>query len=314
MERRAHYVAVGSFVLAIILLGFFALLWLGRVQIAENMQRYYIFFRGPVAGLSKGSAIQYNGIPVGRVTDIRVDPENIEQIQVTVSIDRNLVRIKTDARAYIDTNILSGVSTVQIRGGTQAAPNLEPKPGRRYAKIPPGETSLQRVYASAPQLLERFTLVANDLHALLNKKNREAFSASLANLQTLTGALATRGKELHAVVENANATVLALRSLIGHVDESYAERGGLKDRLNHLLGNYSALATNLADTSRQLNAMLKESRPKVLHFTQDTLPKADAVLGDARRLLGRLDRVTAKIESNPSVLVFGDRRGGYRPQ
>jgi phospholipid/cholesterol/gamma-HCH transport system substrate-binding protein len=314
METRAHYVAVGAFVLAMILLGFFALLWLGRVQLAESLERYYIFFKGPVAGLSKGSAVQYNGIPVGRVTDIRVDPGNIEQIQVTVAIDRNLVRIKTNARAYIDTNILSGVSTVQIRGGTQGAADLEPKPGHKYAKIPPGETSLQRVYASAPQLLERFTLVANDLHSLLKKKNRDAFGASLANLETLTGALAKRGEELHAVVENANATVLALRSLIDHVDLSYTGRNGLKDRLTRLVAHYDALSLSLADASRQFDTMMRENRPGVRDFTRSALPKADALLGQARRLLGRLDRTTAKIEENPSLLLFGEARGGYRPR
>src|SRR5579863_2356325 len=125
METRAHYVAVGSFVLAIIFLAFVAIVWVGRVQLSEEARLYYVFFRGSVSGLSKGSAVQYNGIPVGRVTDIRVDPDNVEQIQVKVAIDGSLVDIKSDARAFLETNILSGVSVVQIRGGTEGAQNLE---------------------------------------------------------------------------------------------------------------------------------------------------------------------------------------------
>ena len=73
METRAHYVAVGAFVLAVIFLAFVAVLWLGRAEFAQEAKRYYIYFRGSVAGLSKGSQVQYNGIPVGRVIDIRVD-------------------------------------------------------------------------------------------------------------------------------------------------------------------------------------------------------------------------------------------------
>ena len=91
METRAHYVAVGVFVLAIVSLAFGAVLWLGRVEFSQVLERYYIFFRGSVAGLGKGSSVQYNGIPVGRVIDIRVDPDNIAQIQVTVEIDTGLV-------------------------------------------------------------------------------------------------------------------------------------------------------------------------------------------------------------------------------
>src|SRR5438445_3268395 len=121
METRAHYVAVGAFVLAVIFLAFVAVLWLGRAEFAQEAKRYYIYFRGSVAGLSKGSQVQYNGIPVGRVIDIRVDPHNLEQIQVTVEDDNSIVDIKSDARAFLDANILNGIATIQIRGGTREA-------------------------------------------------------------------------------------------------------------------------------------------------------------------------------------------------
>ncbi len=114
METRAHYVAVGAFVLAVIVLGFIAVVSLGGVEFAQDLTRYYIFFKGSVTGLSRGSLVQYNGITVGRVVDVRVDPDDLEKIQVTVEIDKNLVKIKTDARAFIDTNLLSGVATIQI--------------------------------------------------------------------------------------------------------------------------------------------------------------------------------------------------------
>ncbi len=72
METRAHYVAVGAFVIVILFAGFGAVLWLSRVEFRQELASYYIFFRGSVAGLTRGSAVQYNGIPVGRVIDIRV--------------------------------------------------------------------------------------------------------------------------------------------------------------------------------------------------------------------------------------------------
>jgi phospholipid/cholesterol/gamma-HCH transport system substrate-binding protein len=314
METRAHYVVVGAFVFAMIILGFAALVWLGRLQVSENLERYYVFFKGPVAGLSKGSAVQYNGIPVGRVVDVRVDPDNIEQVQVTVELDRSLVHIRNGARATLDTNILSGVSTVQIRGGTQQSSDLKPKPGHKYAEIPTGETSLQRVYATVPELLDRFNLVADDLNALLNEKNRKAFAASLSNLQTLTGALASRSRELRGVVANADAAASGLRSLVDHVDKSYVSRGGLKDQLSRTLDDYDGLAKSLAGSSRQIDAMLRENRPGFREFTRDTLPKADAVLVSARELFAELNRVATKIEDNPSLLLFGEGQRGYRPQ
>src|SRR5271167_1070975 len=190
METRAHYVAVGAFVLVIIFLAFGAVLWLGRVEFSQVFATYYIFFKGSVAGLSKGSAVQYNGIPVGRVIDIRLDPSNIGQIQVTVNVDIALVTIKSDARAFLDTNILSGVATVQIRGGTQAAPELEAKPGHRYPIIEPGRSELEEVKASLPELTGELKAAAAKLNLLLNEQNRQAVADSLQNLRTVTSALA----------------------------------------------------------------------------------------------------------------------------
>ena len=60
---------------------------------------------------------------------------------MTVEIDTSIVDIKTDARAFLDTNLLNGVATIQIRGGTEEAEDLEPEPKHRYPVIAPGNQS-----------------------------------------------------------------------------------------------------------------------------------------------------------------------------
>src|SRR6266481_653478 len=190
METRAHYVAVGTFVLAVIFLGFVAVLWLGRNEFSQQAKRYYIFFKGSVAGLNKGSQVQYNGIPVGRVVDIRVDPGNLEQIEVTVEIDTSIVDIKSDARAFLDANILNGIATIQIRGGTREASDLLPEPGHRYPVIKAGRSELEEVKANLPELLADLKGAAHSLNDLLNEQNRQAVSDSLQNIRTITGSLA----------------------------------------------------------------------------------------------------------------------------
>src|SRR6266478_7736650 len=182
METRAHYVAVGAFVLAVIFLAFVAVLWLGRAEFAQETKRYYIYFRGSVAGLNKGSQVQYNGIPVGRVIDIRVDPGNLEQIQVTVEIDTSIVDIKSDARAFLDANILNGIATIQIRGGTREASELVPQSGHKYPVIKAGRSELEEVQANLPELLNDLREAAHSLNDLLSEQNRQAVSDSVQNI------------------------------------------------------------------------------------------------------------------------------------
>src|SRR5271168_5038050 len=208
METRAHYVAVGAFVLAVIFLAFVAVLWLGHSEFSHT-KRYYIFFRGSVAGLNKGSKVQYNGIPIGQVVDIGVDPDDVEKIQVTVEIDTSILPIKTNARAFLESNILNGVATIQIRGGTQEAKELEPEPNKKYAVIAAGQSELEQLKANLPELLGDLKDVAD----------------SLQNVRTVTENFVAPSKEVSEVVENANEAVLALKSFFGHVDQSYIGKG-----------------------------------------------------------------------------------------
>jgi phospholipid/cholesterol/gamma-HCH transport system substrate-binding protein len=314
METRAHYVAVGAFVLIILFLAFGAVLWLGGTRLSEVRESYYIFFKGSVAGLSKGSAVQYNGIPVGRVTDIRVDPNNIAQIQVTVDIDTSLVTIKTDARAFLDTNILSGVSTVQIRGGTQNAQILEATSGYRYPIIQPGRSEIEEVKASLPELTGELKNAAVKLNELLNSDNRQAIYDSLHNLRTVTAALAEHSQEVGPILDNTNASMLQLKLLLQHVDQSYTARGGLKDQASQTLKDYDRLAANLTETSRQLQLFIADARPAIRSFSQRTLPGVNDLVGDAQSLAANLNRLIDQIQRDPTRLLFGDRREGYRPR
>jgi phospholipid/cholesterol/gamma-HCH transport system substrate-binding protein len=321
METRAHYVAVGTFVLVILVAAAGAVLWLGHVEFGQEFKTYYIFFRGSVAGLSRGSAVQYNGIPVGRVTDIRVDRDNLSQIEVTVEINNNLVEIKTDARAYLDTNILSGVSTVQIRGGTQQARTLEPEEGHRYAVIKAEQNELEALRASLPELMRDLREVSHNMNSLLDERNRQAVADTLQNLRTLSGDLADHGKDVgvllgnaNSVLTNANSDVLALNSFIHNVDHSYTERGGLKDQASQTLKDYNRVATTLNETARQLQAILIENRAGLRDFVQTTLPGVGDLVDSAQRLADNLNQFVVQIQRDPARLLFGDRREGYQPR
>jgi phospholipid/cholesterol/gamma-HCH transport system substrate-binding protein len=314
METRAHYVAVGTFVLAVIFLAFVAILWLGSTEFGQQAKRYYIFFRGSVAGLNKGSQVQYNGIPVGRVVDIRVDPNNLEQIQVMVEIDTSIVEIKSDARAFLDANILNGIATIQIRGGTLEASDLAPAPGHKYPVIKAGRSELEEVKASLPELVADIKAAAHSLNALLDEQNRQAVSDTLRNVQTITSALVEPSKEVNEVVDNANKAVVELRTFFQNLDQGYTEKGGLKDQLSQTLGDADRLAKNLNEASRQLQLVLQENRPGIRNFTQSTLNQVSDLVTDLQRFVAGATRFVSEMERNPTRLLFGERREGYRPQ
>jgi len=312
METRAHNVAVGAFVLAMVTLAFVAVLWLARAQLTTQNTDYDIYFKGPVSGLRTSASVEYNGLPVGKVIDLRIDPNNVEQIRVTVEIDSNVV-IKEDARASVETNILSGVSYIEIVKGTQEAKVLELEPGQRYPVIKAHRSHLASVVAAAPQLLDKADEALDHLNELLNKKNRQAVTETLDNIKTFSGGLAARNKDIAELATNANKVTTGLSSLLDHVNQSYSGPNGLGNRAAKALADFDKVAKGLNDTNRQLQLTLQDVRPGVRNFSQQTLSDVGALVGEARQLISGLNRLTAQISRNPSQVLFGDRRKGYRP-
>jgi phospholipid/cholesterol/gamma-HCH transport system substrate-binding protein len=313
METRAHYVAVGAFVLAIITVAFAVVLWLARAQLTTQYALYDIYFAGPVSGLREGAAVEYSGVPAGRVAEIKITPENVERIRVTVEIETTVV-IKQNAAASVEGNLLSGVSFIQIVGGTQDAPVLTKEAGQRYPVIRSRRSRLASVSARAPQLLEKLNETANHLNDLLDEKNRAAVTESLENIRVITAAVAERKQDIAELTGNANTAVLSLNSLLLHLDQSYFDPQGLRDALAGGLADFDWLARNLAETNRQLQLTLQDVRPGVRNFGQRTLSDVGELVGEFRQLISGLSRLAAGIERDPSRVLFGDRREGYRPQ
>lgn len=306
METRAHYVAVGAFVLTMAFLAFVGVIYFSAVAPTASLAHYDIYFRGAVTGLSKGAVVDYNGIPVGKVSDVEIDPNNVEQIRITVEIDNKVV-IKTDAKASVEANLLSGVAYILISKGTQEAPVLTAKPGERYPVIQAHRSALANVYAHTPELLEKLNDIADNLNALLSEQNRQAVTHIVANIDKVTSDLAAHDKDLTDLLTNANTAVGELGKLLGHVDESYVSHDGIKDRLTRALADAD-------DAAKEIRLTAHETRGVVQQFNAHTVSEINDLLHEARQLVAGVARFAGELERDPAKLLYGDRREGYRPK
>jgi phospholipid/cholesterol/gamma-HCH transport system substrate-binding protein len=312
METRAHYVAVGAFVLAMVFLGFVAALWLAGTQFAVEYAHYDIYFSG-VTGLSKGARVDYSGVPVGKVSDIQIDPGNVERIRVTVDIEKSVV-IRQNARAEIQTNLLSGVSTIMISRETQTSPPLEAQPGERYPVIKPKFSALASLSARAPQLLDKIDAILDHVDEVLNDQNRTAFAAILTNIQTLTNTLAAHADEYGEIAKNANTALKSAATLLTSLNKSYNDPDGLKDKLTAALDDFDKLSKSLNETSRTIELTVNDARPGIRTFSQRTLVDFDSLVNEVRQFISGLSRLASELERDPTRIIFGDRREGYHPK
>lgn len=337
METRAHYVAVGAFVMAMVVLAFVAVLWLARGALNTQVAHYDMYFRGPVTGLRDGAEVDYNGVPVGKVVDIKIVPFNQGQdksnqaitneaepetespenktpatmVRVTAAID-DTVEVKQDARASVESNILSGVSYILVVGGSRDAPLLMAKGDQRYPVIPSHRSRLASVAARAPELLNKLNDAVEKVNALLDEKNRKALADTLANLDSFSQGLAERRQDIADLTTNANAAVKAADTLLEDIDRSYVGRDGLGEEAKAAIADFDRVAKGLNDTNRQLQQALVDVRPGLRTFSQQTLGNVGSLVTEARQLVTGLNRVADGLERDPSRVLFGDRREGYR--
>ena len=313
METKASYVAVGAFVLGIMVVLFVSVLWVARIQFREEFKRYETFVQGPVTGLGVGAIVRLNGIDVGRVDDIAFDPDNSLQVQVGLKIKEG-TPIKTDSIVSMESQGLTGVSYVEISGGSQGAPPLEPKPGHHYPIIKSRPSALQQVFESAPELLAHFVVIADRLALLLDDKNLQSLTDTLANVSQITGAVASRQDDLKAILAdgakataNLNRTLTEFRATVGKYD-------GLADHADQTLATATDTVKKLDQLSTSLNGLVSDSRPQVRDFTTVGLPQLTQLLSEMRTLVASLTKLSSELERDPQRFLFGDRREGFNPR
>jgi phospholipid/cholesterol/gamma-HCH transport system substrate-binding protein len=314
METRANYVMVGSFVLVILAGVFVAILWLAHTQFNQQYVNYDIYFTGSVTGLSVGAPVNLNGVNIGRVTEIRLDPNNPDQVRVTVEVDAQ-APIKSDSVASLELTGITGIYYIEISGGTRDAPPLTKQEGQRYPVIAAKPSRFASLVASAPEVLNRVIEVADRLSQILDEKNRQAIAQTLANLQRVSEVAGHDLDKVDALLDDARATVGDFRkTTVPALNNSLAEVQKTLGSANAIIVDLTTTAKGLNTATGHLDALIQENRPGLKDFSQGGLNDLHALISDARTLVAGLTRFLAEVERDPTRFLFGEKREGYKPK
>lgn len=289
METKANYVAVGAFVLICVVGLVVTLLWLAGAQYSQEYEYYQTSFKGPVTGLGNGTTVRYNGIDVGRVTELKFDPNDPQKVIAMLQVKPDL-NIREDSEASIESQGLTGGSYVEISGGTKNSPVLAPAYGGQVPAIKSKPSTLQQLEQSAPELFDKLNHAADKINALLSPENVRNFSGILSNfnatsknLTEITTPLARRSGDIDAIVVNLSEASRKLTPTLADADDSVKKFGKLS-----------------ADADAFVNG--------------EGLSQVSDLLREARGLVASLTRLSNELDRQPTKLLFGDRHKGYTPK
>jgi phospholipid/cholesterol/gamma-HCH transport system substrate-binding protein len=267
METRANYILIGVFTLAAIVGGFGFVYWFSNAGTGDRAT-YQVVFESPVSGLRTGSSVLFNGIRVGEVTTLNLNPRAPRQVIAVVAVDRRAA-VRADTWVGLEYQGLTGSAAIALRGGSDEAPA-------------PADNVLRADAAAAADVTQAARDVLRKLDGLISDNDR-ALRASLNNLEIFSQTLADNSGRIDRIITGTE-------NLIGTAEKP---------------GEFAEAARAIRGAADNLDKRTAEIASGLERFSSVGLREWERLAIDGRRTMGALERTIKNIDRNPSRLLWG---------
>lgn len=295
MKRtRSDLIRVGIFTVVSggLLVG--SLLWIAGSRLLRPRDTYNVVFEDSVSGLNAGSSVEYQGVAVGRVRDIRLTRDIPPKVAVIVDLTTG-TQVRRDTVAALLGSLVTGIQYIELQGGSEAAGPLPP------GGVIPGNVS------SLVDLRDRVVEIGDIALTILARLEKNIFTEeNSVRLSGLVSDLAAAAQQLNHAAEAFQAEE-AGKQVVSMVDR--VSRAA--DSVNTVFTDFYArreLYADLSDTLANLDAAISDARELVGEARvalRGTGGSAGSVLRDLNLLTRRLEETLDVIESDPSLILRG---------
>lgn len=231
---------LGVFLAVTLVVALGVLVSLVGVSLMESTRDYTVYFEQSVTGLSVGSQVTLNGVRVGEVRSIKVDPQNVERIKVEVAVDDE-IPVKVDTKAFLSSQGITGLKYIDLEESTNAAALLPDG-----SEIPVGKGLLDRLTDSA----EEVTHSTEDITAHIAYLTREENLKRIDNILVQSDEFMTNANMLS---QELSKTLVVTRELM--------ERN--EKEIDRTIKNVSVASGELDGVMRETRLTLKMGREKL---------------------------------------------------
>jgi phospholipid/cholesterol/gamma-HCH transport system substrate-binding protein len=247
MSPKTEQTLVGLFVLVatgILLVAVFAI----NGAFGSAAKTYHAYFRF-AGGLEPGATVRYSGGPkIGRVESLRVDPQDPTRIDLTFSVQPDVL-VKTDSKVKIMSMTPLADNHLELLPGSaqaSAAPAGSLLASENYVDFNALTEEINNIAPQAQQLMRTLDARATELKVTLDRVNDLLSAQNRSNLSaTLTQ---TRG-----LVTESRPQV---RSALQHVND-------LSEKLEPLIADFRKTSAQANQVLTHLDTTIGETQPEV---------------------------------------------------
>ena len=321
METRANHFLVGVFTLA----GFALLLggvwWTAKYATDAAWTDYEVRFTQAVTGLTVGGTVQYNGINVGTVRELYLAPDDPRQVVARIRIEAD-APVREDTRARLALAGLTGITMIQLRGGSPDSPSLRAEEGE-LPRIPEERSPLQQVLETSEDIASAASEVLVRLMEFLTEENATRIASTLDNLERASGALVTDDRLLEDTLRSANEAASAVARMTGELEQTMARvdrtlesvGGTLEEDLPVLSAELKSTLGSLAGVAERADRILAANEDAFATFGPEGLAQLGPTLLEMRMVLREFSRLGQRFERSPARFILGgDQPEEYQPR
>ncbi|MDS9467001.1 MlaD family protein [Paracoccus sp. MBLB3053] len=287
METKANFVLIGAFTLA----GFLGLLaflmWFAKIELDRQFAYYDVFFP-EVSGLGVTSQVTYAGLIVGTVVDMELSDGPNGAVRVRIEVDEN-TPIRTDSRASIEIQGVTGVYNLAITSGSTVAPLLRSVNTEGIPVIAANRSALQTLSDQGPEMISRLNQVAEQMSRLLGEENQQRVVRILDNVERSSA-------NLDKAISDVTRATEAISSAATDISTFGSDLQGIGTAAEATLANADRALTKFAETATQADAALQAG-------TSALDEVREYVSGDLRGLTQSLDQTARQVQSDLSQLT-----------
>jgi len=292
METKGNHVLIGLFAICTVVAAFAFVFWFNNIGGTAKRVPYLVRFDGSAAGLRPGSSVLFNGIRMGEVMKLTLNPDDPHQVIARVEVDAR-TPIRTDTAVGLDFQGLTGVASIALTGGSKEAPLFA-----RYADEPPmliaDSSASQDVTRAVRDVLQKVDALLAENGSLNNTfKNIEQFSQTLADNGSLNNAAKSIEVFTKVLADNAGR----IDNILAGVENLSGGADGKGD-IQEAARSIKQLADNLDKRTADIGVGINK-------FTAVGARELEAFAQEGRRTLSEIDRAVKNLDRNPSRIIFG---------
>jgi phospholipid/cholesterol/gamma-HCH transport system substrate-binding protein len=262
---------------------------------AATYARYEIRSREPVSGLIAGAPVEFHGVEVGQVKEVRLsDPRNV---RILVDLHREApvtsATVATITGRGVAARGFTGYVYVSLEDAGPPGVPLATAPGEAYPVISIAPARSVSLDTSITDLNRSVQSVIALLQSTLDAQTVASMKESLAAVQQVTRTLAANNEKLGSLIANAERASTQMQPLL------QSSRATVQTLQTQLLPEAQA-------TVEQLNRLTANTNEAVRYLQTQTLPQAQRTVTRLDDLTGTLNDTATRLRRNPSILVRGD--------